>query len=189
MEFLNNLGTFSKAEQNKILRTLNSDLGRIFWEEREALAPRDRMRYREGLNCIAIAFEKLGFSSAAWTDLDELAVALGELDHGTVRHFLAPAPRDGKPIDPTDIATGRAWACIAIDILMSEGFSRKGACRLIASNHVYLAPILSPDSEIWNANTIENWHQPKKFMMRDWRNVACYQSNWSSKNQNTASAS
>src|SRR4051794_18038314 len=65
--------------------------------------PRDAARYALAIRHLVPLLDKLGFSQSVILEWLELAVALTELERGTVRRFLMPKSAKSK------IAAGDVW--------------------------------------------------------------------------------
>ncbi len=107
---------------------------------------------------IAKYMREVGFRPGNVSEFVELALALGELDDGVVRHFLKPNKKTGRPPDAGDIWVARAYVAMTVDVLITAGSTRAEACRRIAENFNFLAAALSPSSKGEFAAAISNWY-------------------------------
>jgi hypothetical protein len=88
----------------------------------------------------------------------DLAQGLSELDSGIVRHFLRPKQSGSKAVDPDNIWCARAFLSIAIDLLVSQGASRKDAARQIAAKVETWLPILTKSNGKY-PSVLEKWYE------------------------------
>lgn len=93
--------------------------------------PRARDRHIAALMHTAEYFESNGISASIVHEFRVLALALRDLEKGTVAPFLK-AERAGRVQDPTDVWLSRAMVAIAIDLLCSD-MSARDAAKFVAS--------------------------------------------------------
>ena len=121
-------------------------------------APRARERYSAALGILSSFMKAAGFEGMAVGEFVELALALDELDRGTVRHFLKPKKAENRPHDAGDVWGSRAYVAAAVARMMENGHPRRAASRQIAAQHKELAIFLSATSSREFYAVIESWH-------------------------------
>lgn len=143
-----------------LVETFDKRMNDIFdIHEAGNLPRRHRSRYAAVFGEIAKYMRASGFSNSVVGEVVEFTLALYELDDGTVRDFLRPTTKRGRPSDAGDVWAARAHVAIAIDAIMKNGLTRADACRRLAHDFGFLAPALSPSSSKGEfATAMANWH-------------------------------
>jgi hypothetical protein len=131
-------GTLLLAELNKRLA--------------QAFAPNDaddgsavyqRIRYAIAMRVLGDFIESSGGEPAIAGKIVELASMLMDLDNGVVAAVLRPSTPGNRPIDPSNVHSGRALAALGIYALVKDGKSREEAARIAAKSIPNLARLCS----------------------------------------------
>ena len=140
-----------------MLTPLDKKLTDIFTDQSTPGTPlRDRKRYVQALFALADFMNHAGFARGTVDNLNELGLALWELERGTVRHFLAPKKSRNRPIDPGDIWLARAYVAAALDLAIRDGETAQNASEHVERAFGFMQPILSPTSDDF-AGTVRKW--------------------------------
>lgn len=143
---------------NRRIRDSSNISEDILFQDKPEIAKRNRGRYSLFLIELSKFLKSINYSKLARGELVEIALALRELDNGTVRDFLKPSYSPQKQEHPGDKWGFRVQFCIAVEWLCQNGHSRKEACKKISLVAKPLIGFIAPNSADI-ASTIENWHR------------------------------
>jgi hypothetical protein len=134
----------------------------LFFRALPDVHPRHRERYIQFFALIAKLFKQIGFHIKISEELINFAYALGDLDHGTVAHFLKPEKAENRSLDQNSIWTLRFYIVFLIEIDCHVlRISRRKASKVFAEKNSFLKEVVSPSSRDF-VGAIDSWC--KKFL-------------------------
>ncbi|PZN97774.1 MAG: hypothetical protein DCF30_15845 [Hyphomicrobiales bacterium] len=158
-----NDGAFTRHVAERLFFTradLELSLEKAFFEPVEGLIPRDRARYMVAISAIVKFLQANGTPHHLTLELQELELALMELDEGRTRPMLkAASKKRGRPPDSGDIWQARAMASIALQILVEARVDKGEALDRIDQHFGFLGDILLSSHVGTFRGALGKWHQ------------------------------